>query len=182
MSPESKAALIESLREGDAAAFDAFIRKQWPLLVFYLLQRVRVRDVAEDVAQDALARLWERRGTLDASSSVVAWLYQTARNLAVDELRKVQVRRRWRDAEKEAEPTLPPTQLQVVEDREVLDALRRALDALPDRRREAFTLVHMQNLSIRDAAEVMGNAPQTVANQVAAALADLRKVLKPYLD
>lgn len=182
VSAESNAALIERLRAGDVAAFDAFIREQWPRLVFYLMQRVRVRDTAEDVAQEALARLWERRRTLDASSSVVAWLYQTARNLAVDELRKVQVRRRWREAEKRAEPPLPPTQLQVVEDREALDALSRVLDELPDRRREAFTLVHIQNLSIRDAAEVMGNAPQTVANQVATALAELREALKPHLD
>jgi RNA polymerase sigma-70 factor (ECF subfamily) len=181
-SSEPKAALIERLRQGDVAAFDAFIREHWPRLFFYLLDRVRMRDVAEDIAQETLARLWERRRTLDASSSVVAWLYQTARHLAVDELRKIEVRRRWRDAQPEGDTAGPPTPLQVAEHRAVLEALRRALDALPDRRREAFTLVHIHNLSVRDAAEVMGNAPQTVANQVAAAVAELRRVLKPYLD
>jgi len=181
-SSESKAALIERLRQGDVAAFDAFIRERWPRLFCYLLDRVRMRDVAEDIAQEALARLWERRRTLDASSSAVAWLYQTARNLAVDELRKLEVRRRWRDAQPAGESASPPTPLQLAEHQDVLEALRRALDALPDRRREAFTLVHIHHLSIRAASEVMGNAPQTVANQVAAAVAELRTALRPYFD
>src|SRR5205809_254750 len=46
---------------------------------------------------------------------------------------------------------------------------------------EAFALVHVQELSYRDAAEVMGIAPQTVANQVAAALAQLRCELKQLI-
>ena len=113
---------------------------------------------------------------------MIAWLYQTARNLAVDELRKIEVRRRWREAQPDVEFASPPTPLQAAENRDVLEALRRALDALPDRRREAFTLVHLHGLSIREAAEVMGSAPQTVANQVAAAVAELRRSLRPFLD
>src|SRR5437016_4267795 len=66
-------------------------------------------------------------------------------------------------------------------DHDALAALDRAIAGLPGRRREAFTLVHVQQLSYREAAEVMGIAPQTVANQVAAALAQLRCQLKQLL-
>src|SRR5437763_499944 len=57
-------------------------------------------------------------------------------------------------------------------DAELAEAIRRG---------EAFTLVHVQELSYREAAEVMGIAPQTVANQVAAALAQLRCELKQLI-
>lgn len=58
--------------EGGVAAFDDFNGRQWPRLVYYLLERVRVRELAEDLAQEALARLWERRTRLDPDSSVAA--------------------------------------------------------------------------------------------------------------
>ncbi len=176
------AALVQRFREGDGAAFDAFIREQWPRLVYYVVDRVRALDLAEDIAQEALTRLWERRDTLEPTKSVLSYLYKIARNLIVDELRKVQVRRRWREEQLRGESARPLTALQLIEDREALDALQRALNALPERRREAFMLVHIQNLTVREAAEVMGNAPQTLANQVSAALAELRRALKPYLE
>lgn len=182
MSSGSKTSFVQRLREGDIAAFDAFIREQWPRLVYFLVDRVRALDLAEDLAQEALARLWERRSTLGPSTSALSYLYQIARNLAIDERRKLQVRVRWREEQEHAEPSRPLTPLQLLEDREALEALRRALEALPERRREAFMLVHIQNLSLKEAAEVMGNAPQTVANQVSDALAELRRKLKPYLE
>jgi RNA polymerase sigma-70 factor, ECF subfamily len=175
--------LARKLRDGDLIAFDGFVRAQWPRLVYYLADRVRLRDLAEDLAQEALARVWQHRQRLDPASSVVSYLYQTARNLAIDELRKVEVRRKWREQEQRLlfDPGEGVTPLQQVENREALDALRRALEALPQRRREAFLLVHVQQLSRGEAAEVMGNSPQTVANQVAAALVELRRALKAFV-
>ena len=58
-------------------------------------------------------------------------------------------------------------------------AMQRAIDALAPRRREAFTLFHLQNLSYREIAEIMEVQPQSVANHLQAALADLRVALGP---
>jgi RNA polymerase sigma-70 factor, ECF subfamily len=172
----------ERLRAGDRIAFDAFITAHWAPLVHYIRDRVRVLEHAQDLAQESFARVWEQRERLDPSRSVVAYLYRVARNLVIDELRRLDVRRRWEEEARLAGPgsglgTSDPGPLERLEAGETLAGLARAIDTLPVRRREAFLLVHAHGLSYREAAEVMGTAPQTVANQVAAALAEVRRLL-----
>ncbi|HWV57975.1 MAG TPA: sigma-70 region 4 domain-containing protein, partial [Longimicrobiales bacterium] len=59
-------------------------------------------------------------------------------------------------------------------------AILAAAERLSPRRREAFTLVHIHGLSNREVAEIMDVRPQTVANYLQAAIADLRVALKPF--
>jgi RNA polymerase sigma factor (sigma-70 family) len=68
----------------------------------------------------------------------------------------------------------------VVED-ELSRAIRHAIDQLAPRRREVFTLFHLQDLSYKEIADLMGIRPQSVANHLQAALADLRVSLRDHL-
>jgi len=178
--PKAEAALAERIRQGDERAFDRLLEERWALLVAYIVGHVGDVELAQDIVQDAFVRLWERRRDIDPSRSLVAYLYQMARRRAIDELRREEVRKRWAERERRltAEATITDAPLRRITDREVLAAVERAIAGLPGRRREAFTLVHVQDLSYRQAAAVMGSAPQTVANQVAAALAQLRRELR----
>lgn len=182
MSSGLDARLIERLRQDDVVAFETFMRGHWARLFYYLIDRVRVRELAEDLAQETFARLWQQRHKLDPYGAPLSYLYHIARNLAFDELRKLQVRRLFRDEQSRSDSQSQLTPLRLLEDREALEAMQRALDAMPERRREAFMLVRVQKLSLKEAATVMGTAPQTVTNQVSAALAELRRALKNYLE
>lgn len=171
------------MRRGDERAFQRFLDEHWARLVSYIVGRVGDAELAKDIAQDAFMRLWQQRRELDPDRSITAYLYKTALHRTIDELRKREVRARWSERAREAPPPTEASDspLRRLVDRELLQAVQRAIDRLPDRRREALTLVHVQDLSYREAAEAMGNAPQTVANQVAAALAQLRSELKGLL-
>jgi len=178
--PSAESELVERLRRDDETALDRLLEDRWRALVAYVLGRVGDVELAKDIAQEAFVRLWERRNTLDPGRSVVAYLYQVARRRAIDELRRQAVHARWAARERGmvSGATAGDLPLHRLTERELLRAVKRAIAALPGRRREAFTLVHVQDLSYQQAAEVMGSAPQTVANQVAAALAQLRGALK----
>ena len=178
------AELAEGIRRGDEHALDRLLTQHWAPLVCYVAGRVGDVELAKDIAQEAFARLWERRHQIDPSRSVVAYLYQVVRRRAIDELRREAVRVRWVERERRQGPGASAADAQVrrLADYDVLVTLKRAIAGLPGRRREAFTLVHVQDLSYREAAEVMGIATQTVANQVAAALAQLRCELKQLID
>jgi len=176
-------ALGERIRRGEEQALDQLLEDRWAPLVTYVAARVGDIELAKDIAQDAFVRLWEHRREIDPRRSVAAYLYQMARSRAIDELRKRVVRARWLEREQLGAPS-PGEEgnpLRQLADREVLGILERAIAGLPARRREAITLVHVQGLSYKQAAEVMGSAPQTVANQVAAALAELRRDLRELL-
>lgn len=180
-----EAELAEAIRRGDEGALDRLLQARWGRLVTYVVGRVGDIELAKDIAQDAFIRLWERRRDIDPRRSVVAYLYRVARHRAIDELRRQDVHARWVARERRLAPgagaTAGDAPFGRLAGRELLAAVAHAIAGLPVRQREAFTLVHVQDLSYRQAAEAMGSVPQTVANQVASALAQLRRKLKDSL-
>ena len=75
----------------------------------------------------------------------------------------------------------PATPVQIVDAVLLGRATERAIRALPARRRTVFTLAHVHGLSHAEVGQTMGIAPQTVANHMSLALADLRAALSPFL-
>jgi RNA polymerase sigma-70 factor (ECF subfamily) len=173
-------AALAGLRDGDPAALDALMARHWSPLVAYARRLLGNIDAAEDFTQEAFVRLWERRAAFRPVGSVRCYLFLIVGNLIRDEGRKGRVRARsigeglWLRSE-------PVDPIQLLEAEELRLAVDREIQALPARRREAFVLAHFHDLTYRQVAEVMGISPQTVANQVALALAALRHALAPLL-
>jgi RNA polymerase sigma-70 factor (ECF subfamily) len=175
--PPSEFNLVRRLHAGDASALEELMATYWRPLVLYVGRLLDDDvDAGRDVAQETFVRLWEMRAELEPGS-LKAYLYRLTRNLALDEFRRRAVRNRWR-AESDGEEWRPPTPLQLVEREELGRAVSRAIDALPPRRREVFTLAYLHRLSYCAIADVMGISPATVKNQLATALADLRQALQ----
>ena len=171
--------LVERVREGDPRAYDAFIREHWKPLVHFIAQSVRSVEDAKDLAQEAFFRVWDKRRSLRPNASLRAYLFHIARNLGLDENRRRRVRERWSvEAERlNAEPGYAAEALDALQHAELMHLVRRAVDSLPPRRRQALTLVHVHGFSYKEAAGIMAIAPQTLADQVAAAIAQLRRML-----
>lgn len=170
-----------ALARGDAAAFAELLEDHWLPLVRYAMRLLGTRDLAEDAVQDAFVRLWEKRTRIDPKRPVQSYLYRILRNRVLDEVR----RERFRDARTpllKAAAAVPPTPSQVTEAEDLECAAARAIDALPQRRREVFVLAHLNNLSYKEIAQIMQITPRTVANHMSLALSELRSVLQPFVD
>ena len=170
--------LLPRIRSGDADALATVLECYWKPVVRYVATFLGGMDSAEDAAQEAFVRLWERRQKLKASGSVRGLLFRMARNAALDELRRRSARERA-DASAETVPTTP-SPADDVQDAELGAIIDRAVAALPERRREVFVLVRRQGLPYREAAAVLDLSPQTVANHLSLALSDLRTALAPH--
>lgn len=165
----------------DFAAIRDTFAEHWAPLVAYLTALTGSRDTAEDVAQQTFWRLWERRASWRIQGSLRAFLFKVARNLAVSEYRRrVLVHERSvESASRDVVGVITP--LEHLEQDELRRTLEQAISGLPRRRREVFVLRCVHGLSQKQVAEVMGIAPQTVANQLGSAIAELREVLGPLL-
>lgn len=158
--------------------------RYWPGVVAYAARFTESRDGAEDVAQDVFLRLWQ--GTIEwkKAGSLRSFLYGVARNTARNR------GRRWREVRVESfestdiplEAHRSPTPTEALEERELELLFLDAVAALPPRRQEIFNLARVHGLSHREIAETMEISPQTVANQMSAALAELRRALGPLLN
>jgi RNA polymerase sigma-70 factor (sigma-E family) len=147
-------------------AFAGFCARVRPNLVGALALHCGDRGVAEEVAQDALARTWERWTKVQRMPNPTAWTYRVAFNLATSWFRRRAAETRARQRDQPVEPA-PRDHAQAV-------AVRAAVAALPPRRRTAVVLRYYLDLSVADTAEVMGCSPGTVKALCAQATATLR--------
>ena len=172
--------LLDRLRQGDEAAFDAIFREWYPSLVRSAESIVHSRAVAEEVVQDVMLELWRRRESLAKDSSPQAYLFQSTRNRALNHIRHERV-------EQKSEPELirqtemsASAHSQLVEE-EIQAALKTAVSELPDRCREVFELSRTHGLKYAEIATTLGISVKTVEAQMGKALRTLRVKLAPWL-
>jgi len=173
--------LMGRLQSGDPSALDALVELYWPRLVAYVDKLLGSIDAAEDVVQSAFVRLWEARASWKPTGAPHAYLYRIARNLALDERKWRRVRKSWLKRERAWSRAAPSPEV-IAMDLELAVAMKQAIETLPERRREVFTLARLHDLSYREVAEIMGISTATVANQLALCLAHLRQALQPFYD
>jgi RNA polymerase sigma-70 factor (ECF subfamily) len=172
--------LLDRLRAGDEAAFDAIFRGRYALLVAVAERMLRDRAVAEEVVQEVLLNLWRRREALGPDEALGPYLVRATRNRALNHLRRLSVERR--DAVHAAGPS--ETQASGVGQAvatELAAAIAAAVAELPPRCREVVTLSRARGLSYAEIAEALDISIKTVEAQMGRALRTLRERLAPWL-
>jgi RNA polymerase sigma factor (sigma-70 family) len=114
--------------------------------------------LAEDLTQEVFFRMLKFRGTFQPGARFTPWMYQIARNVHVDHLRKRQNETSLWDDRQEAPYELPDPQVSA-ETRLLRSAdvaiLRRALEQLPADRRELLVLSRWQNLKYEEIGSIL---------------------------
>jgi RNA polymerase sigma factor (sigma-70 family) len=150
---ESDDALMARVAARDTAALRLLADRhaQLPWRIAYRM--LADASEAEDVAQDAMLRLWQYADRWQAGGpGVAAWLTRVATNACLDRLR----RRRF--ASDEAVPERAdenPLADAVIEEDEVRKAVADCIEALPDRQRAAIILTYYEEQQNRMAAEIL---------------------------
>lgn len=132
---------------------------------------------AEDVAQEVFVKVWEHaaRWRPDGGARFSTWLHQVTLNACRDRLRR---RREAVTIEDMPEPIdQRPGPEARAQQTSVGDRLRNALDALPERQREALLLCHYQELPQTEAALVLGVSVDALESLLARGRRGLRQML-----
>jgi RNA polymerase sigma-70 factor, ECF subfamily len=164
------ALLLEDVRRGQQAAFDALFQRYYPR-IYQVLYRL-VGDEADDLAQETFMRLYARPPE-NPATDLAAWLYQVATRLGYNALRSAQRQRAhrdllgrltggsgWQPAEQDPENW--------TEERETARRVRETLAQLGQR--EATLLVlRTSGLSYAEIARTVGVSPGSVGTLLARA-------------
>ena len=175
-------ALLVLYANGDPNAAKALMMRLTPRVLGYASRLLNDQAEAEDVAQEAMLRLWKiapewRQG----EAKVSTWLYRVVTNLCTDRLRK----KRGVALDAVAEPADGrATVAESMINGERAAALKAALATLPDRQRQAVVLRHLEGVANPEIAQMMEISVEAVESLTArgkraltAALADRRKDL-----
>ena len=181
------AELIQTVRSGAPAAFNALVERHYGLVYSISLARLQDRELAQDLAQEVFLRAYLLLDRLEAPEFFPAWVARITRNLATD----------WQRRGSRASRLLPMTPIEevphdipdsgLVDARERLDskqrcaALHQALASLAPEHRELVLMHYMEGLSHRDIAGRLGMDHSTVTRQLGRALKNMRGMLEPIL-
>jgi RNA polymerase sigma-70 factor (ECF subfamily) len=170
------ATLVAAAAEGDAAAFRSLVDRHLSGVLAVARRMLRDDAEAEDVAQDALLRLWRSADGLEVGpQGLRPWLRRVVSNLCVDRMRSS---RRLSVVEEVPERAEPASQLAQLEAHDAGQRVDAALKALPDRQRMALTLFHYEGLSQIEVGRIMGISDEAVESLLARARRSLKAALR----
>ena len=156
--------LMTAAADGDRAALDPLFAALWLPVVTYSTRFLRDATLAEDVAQDALVKLFGRLDQYDRERDALTW----ALTFATWECRTAR-RRVQRRGEVAAAPDVSLDGARVVEERELVRAALEAVEALEPRDREVIAAVLLDDDELRRSL-----APATFRKRLERALGRLR--------
>ena len=164
--------LLEGIREGDKACFEVFYRMEMNNLVHFVNSYIKDMSRSEDIAQDALLRLWERRLSLKTGGNIRALVFTTARNMAIDYLR------RKTDTESlEACLCLEDESVDgLIEALDLASLLGKTFSSLPEKLRETFLHSRYEGLTNKEIAIKEKVSIKAIEYRISAVLRSFKKI------
>jgi RNA polymerase sigma-70 factor, ECF subfamily len=184
--------LIRRVCAGDPEAFEELVRPYERLVYVTAISILRNQADAEEVAQEAVLKAFSKLSSFRAECKFSTWLVQITYNEARMRLRKD--RRNLYESldEKQEEPEgdywprdfadWRPIPSELLEENETRQALQNAIDSLSPTYREVVVLRDVQNLSIKDAATILGVSEGSIKTRLHRARLLLRDALAPGID
>jgi RNA polymerase sigma-70 factor (ECF subfamily) len=180
--------LLASARQGDDRALEALLIRYQPHLYRFGLRMCGNEDDAGEVAQESLISMARSLRDFRGDASVSTWLYTIARRFCIKKRRRSKfapVREESLDApdvdaaRRVADPA--PSPEQSASNRELQQALTRAIDTLDLTQREVLVLRDVEGLSAPEVARVLGISVDAVKSRLHRARAAVRRELAPMV-
>lgn len=168
MAAMTEEAVVEARR---VEPFEDFFHANYERLLRAMYLATGDRHEAEDLAQDAMARVYERWDRVSQAEDPLGYVFRVALNRRRSLLRRVAVALR-RTPQADSEPQIEPTA--AVDDR---DAIRRALQALPETQREVLVLCDWLGMTDSEAGTVLRISAGAIRTRLHRARAAMRESL-----
>ena len=133
---------------------------------------------AEEIVQETCLRAWKSRRELRNPGASRAWMFQIAANVWRDQLRRARPPAAPTTLRDGHEPTHVRSPERIVSEREEIERIIRAMDALPARQRQVLFLFSVEGLSQTEIAEVLGISPEAAKASLSLARRAMRRRLE----
>jgi RNA polymerase sigma-70 factor (ECF subfamily) len=174
MDEQSDEALMARIAAGDRAAFRVLAERHFGPVIALAGHVLGNRSDAEDVAQEAMLRVWVNAPRWKPVAKFRTWLTRVVINLCLDRRRRAA----WLPLETAGEPADPAPGAEAR--LEAADSERRlaaAIGQLPERQRAALALTYGEGLSNAETADILDTSVSAVETLLSRAKATLRRVL-----
>jgi RNA polymerase sigma-70 factor, ECF subfamily len=162
--------LLEAVASGNQTAFRAVYDRASPLLFAICVRLMRDCDLAQDVLQEAMTRIWRKAHLFDrAKGNALAWMTVVTRNCALSRIAAAPPPSTSLDDT----GVLAAVEARAFDDPVTGAEMRRCLKKLNDKYRKCVTLIYLNGLSYEELAAEMGSPLGSVKSWVHRAVREL---------
>lgn len=172
---------VQSVRSGDTAAFESIFKNLYKPLCAYAMVMMKDKDSSEEIVQQVFVKIWERRASLNVSSSLKAYLYQIVRNDCLNALKHEKIKEQYRQHKVIEMQQHHENASHRLTSRELEQQIQNAIDELPEQCGIIFRMSRFEELKYKDIAEQLSISVKTVENQMGKALKLMRLKLADYI-
>lgn len=169
--------LFARLSRGDEAAFSEIVHFYYKKFLSVTVSLVKSKPEAQDIMQDVFLKLWLHRKDLHTVENPEAWTRKILVNTTSNHIR---TRLRY-ELKIDNLAVHIPGKVEIIDELEALSTQRsidKAVDRLPQKRRQIFLMSRREGLSRKEIAQQLNISENTVRNQLVEALNFIREYLK----
>lgn len=171
--------ILNELRNGNSRAFDYVFNEYHALLTRFAFSFVKDQDQADNLVQEVLIKLWEKRESLTNIDNLGAYLMTMVRNQSIDLIRKEKASYKiFQNLHPEESGNTTEEQ---ISKNEFEEKLLQSLLKLPERCRMAFEMSRFDGISNKDIAQKMEITVKGVEALIGRSLKLLRTELEEFL-
>lgn len=149
--------LIHDFQHGDERAFDHLVMRYQERVYWTIRRLVSDHDDANDITQNVFIKAYEALPSFKGDSAIFTWLYRIAVNLALNELRRRKIRKTFSLDAEPFEPAVSadesPAEKLLANERR--DAIRRAVERLPEKQKKVFVLRYYEELPYEEISKML---------------------------
>lgn len=172
--------LISLIRQNQQAAFDTLYQRYWKLLTDFAQSKLQNKQQAEDIVQEVFISLYQRRENIEVSS-VRSYLYQALRFKISNEIRSVNIRKKYQEAIFFGSVSKNDFAIRA-EEKELYKQIINTLNILPEKCMQVFILSRTKKLSHKDISTGLSISVSTVEKHISKALKIFRANLAEQVN
>jgi RNA polymerase sigma-70 factor (family 1) len=177
-SPLNESDLIKKIVSGDRQAFAVLYQQYVGELYRYVYLFVKCKEDSEEIVQEIFVKIWNRREKLDEVTSFKAYIYKSAKNLLLDEIRKNAVKAKaLLILKSDSEASFDKTDDRIIYN-EHYQIAEQAISSLPEKRRLIFLMRTREELSLDEIAAKLSISKSVVKKQLYAGISFVRKYMQ----
>ncbi len=183
MQPNTDPYLIEQTLKGNSKAFGELVNKYQSFVFTIVIRIVKVREEAEEVAQDAFIKAYESLSSFRGESKFSSWLYSIAYRKALDAIRKSNKHHNLELIEEitEDDSGVIENALSYIEDKERKDVIQKCIMELPEKEAAIITFFYFEELSIKEISKITMLSEDNVKVKLYRSRKKLFSLLKQFI-
>jgi len=182
--------LMLKVKRGDREAFGFLVHRYRKPLINFIYRFTTNPGESEDLTQEVFVRAYQSAAKYEPKAAFSTWLYRIATNVALNYLRDHKPHlSRSLDSDLDGDEAAPRLEIRdraALADERLMERerglhIRRALASLPENQRLAVVLTKYQELSLKDAGEILNCSETAVKSLIFRAYTSLRETLLPVV-